>query len=164
MSRTLLEALGARGQKLLSGAGQEGAIREYPGLGVVWRNGAEEWSLGKAGWTGQESGGAREAGEGSELRRNGVVVARFVFRDELRPGAQVVVRWLRDKGMDLHIFSGDQQDKVDQIAGPLGIAPDQAIGGLNPLEKEQRMRALGGKSSLFLGDGANDSLAFDVHL
>lgn len=162
MSRTLLEAMGARGQKLLAGAGAEGEIREYPGMGVVWRGESGEWSLGKAGWAGQEGVEAVAVGEGSELRQGGELVAGFQFRDELRPGALSVVRWLRDKGMELHIFSGDQQAKVDQIAQPLGIARDQAIGGLNPVEKEERMRALGGKSSLFLGDGANDSLAFDA--
>jgi Cu2+-exporting ATPase len=162
MSRTLLEAMGGRGQKLLVGVGADESIREYPGLGVVLRSETGEWSLGKAGWTGQEESVAGAVEEGSELRRGGQLVARFQFRDELRPGAVSVVRWLRERGLDLHIFSGDQQAKVDQIAQPLGIAKNQAIGGLNPLEKEERMRALGGTSSLFLGDGANDSLAFDV--
>jgi len=161
MSRTLLEAMGARGQKLLA-SGTEGEIREYPGLGVVWCGTGGEWSLGRAGWTGREGEGVNDAGEGSELRRAGEVVARFQFRDELRPGAVAVVDWLRKKGMSLHIFSGDRQDKVDQIARPLGIDEGQALGGLDPLEKEERMRGLGGKSSLFLGDGANDSLAFDA--
>lgn len=164
MARTLLEVLGVRGQRLLGGSGLTGECFEHPGLGVVWQGECAAWSLGRCGWSGEGDVAVAGGQAGSELRRNGQVVARFDFRDELRPGAEAVVAWLRKRGMKLHIFSGDRQEKVDQVASALGIETGQAVGGLHPQEKESRVRALEGNSALYLGDGANDSLAFDAAL
>jgi Cu2+-exporting ATPase len=148
VARTLLEALGARGQRLLETCGTR-EPREFPGIGVRCDGEDGEWFLGK--------------GEGgTELRHDGRVIARFVFRDALRPGAVEAVRRLARRGLSTHILSGDAPEKVARLAAALGLPPANAVGGLSPDDKAARVAALDRQDTLYLGDGANDSLAFDA--
>jgi Cu2+-exporting ATPase len=161
VSRSLLEAMGTRGQKLLAEHG-DADMTEHPGLGVTIRAAdGEVWTLGKAGWDGGSTAVSAD-GAGSELRRNGGLVASFQFRESLRPGAEAMLRRLEKSGLSLHILSGDHPDKVRRIAEKLKLPEKQALGGLNPEEKEARVKALDQQNTLYLGDGANDSLAFDA--
>jgi Cu2+-exporting ATPase len=164
ISRTLLEALGTRGQRLLAEhpAGEE--AEEHPGLGVVLRTDDGRWSLGKAGWSGDDAAAMHAASAGSELRLDGRVVASFRFRESLRPGALQTLRKLESRGLSLHILSGDHPDRVAAMANALEIPADQAKGGLSPEDKAREVGALTGHNALYLGDGANDSLAFDAAL
>lgn len=148
VSRTLLEALGGRGQRLLEALGVV-EVSETPGLGVDCRCEDGEWFLGKG-------------EQGTELRHDGKVVAWFTFRDSLRPGAAEAIRRLERRGLSAHILSGDAPEKVARLAAALGLVPSQAIGGLSPEEKSARVKALDHQDTLYLGDGANDSLAFDA--
>ena len=163
-ARSLLEALGVRGQKLLAAAG-DGVVREFPGLGVTLMAEDGKWSLGKAGWNGGEGQGSHAAeNAGSELRKNGALVAAFRFHESLRPGAADSLRQLTRTGLSPHILSGDHPDKVRAMAEALEIPAGQAAGGLSPEDKAARVRQIDRLDTLFLGDGANDSLAFDAAL
>lgn len=159
VSRSLLEALGTRGQRLLA-ADPGGAIEEFPGLGVSMERGETRWSLGKAGWQGT----AENDLTGSELRRNGELVARFTFTDSLRPGASETLRKLETKGLSIHILSGDHPDKVSKTAKALRLDENQCLGGLSPEDKASKVASIDRQDTLYLGDGANDSLAFDAAL
>ena len=162
-ARSLLEALGSRGQKLLAELGP-GEPHEFPGRGVSVMNGEAHWSLGKAGWVGDESNSAAEGPPASELRLDGKPRASFCFRESLRPGAIAMLRSLERNGLSLHILSGDHPAKVQQMARMLGLPSAQALGGLSPEEKAALVRELDCQDTLYLGDGANDSLAFDAAL
>ena len=162
-ARTLLESLGNRGQKLLAAHG-DGVTHEYPGLGVCLTGDGGRWSLGKPGWSGDGAMVVEAAGAGSELRHDGVLRAAFQFRESLRPGALAMVRQLERGGLSLHILSGDHEEKVRRLAGELGLPDGQASGGLSPEDKAFRVEALDQRDSLYLGDGANDALAFDAAL
>jgi len=153
ISRTLLESLGGRGQRLLE-ASTAPAIEETPGHGVAFEDHDRRWSLGRGGWAGDPDDGV------TSLCRDGARVAAFRFEDTMRPGAAEAVETLRRRGLRLWILSGDAPEKVAQLAGSLGI--ERAHGGLRPDEKAARVRELDRHDSLFLGDGANDSLAFDA--
>ncbi|WP_193214595.1 heavy metal translocating P-type ATPase [Luteolibacter marinus] len=148
VSRSLLEALGSRGQRLLGAQGPI-AVEEIPGTGVRGQAEDGEWFLGKG------------AG-GTELRHGDQVVATFSFRDSLRPGAAEAIRGLERRGLSIHILSGDDPQKVARLARALELDDGQASGGLNPEEKAERVKALDRQDTLYLGDGANDSLAFDA--
>jgi P-type Cu2+ transporter len=163
VSRSLLEALGMRGQKLLAEHG-DGEPREFPGSGITIRNGEESWSLGKVGWTGGGSVENTAGSAGSELRKSGEIAAFFRFSESLRPGAAAMLRRLESQGLSLHILSGDHPDKVNHMAEALQLPASQAHGGLSPEEKAARVRELDAQDTLYLGDGANDSLAFDAAL
>jgi len=148
VARTLLEALGSRGQRLLETCGLR-EVREFPGSGVRCTGEDGEWFLGK--------------GEGgTELRHGDRVAASFVFRDALRPGAVEAIRQLARRGLSAHILSGDAPDKVARLAAALGLPAANAVGGLAPDDKSARVAALDRQDTLYLGDGANDSLAFDA--
>jgi Cu2+-exporting ATPase len=64
----------------------------------------------------------------------------------------------------MFILSGDEPQKVRELAGRLGIAEGSAIGGLSPSGKADWIRLYTPCDALMLGDGANDSLAFDAAL
>lgn len=155
ISRALLESLGARGQRLLADCGKV-ETEEYPGYGVR----CGEWSLGKAGWAlGSEPLSKSSA---TELRRDGVIVASFDFRESLRPGAKEVLSRLTQMGMSLSILSGDHPERVMKMADTIGIPSGLAWGGLTPESKARHVERLDSHDTLYLGDGANDSLAFDA--
>jgi Cu2+-exporting ATPase len=160
VSRSLLEALGYRGQRLLA---EYGGVqpREFPGAGVAFEDGSDRWSLGKAGWMAEEE---TDAGGRTELRKNGALVAAFRFRESLRPDVAKTLSFLKRRGMVPHILSGDHPDKVALAARTLGLSEERVHGGLSPEEKASRVKALDAADTLYLGDGANDSLAFDAAL
>jgi Cu2+-exporting ATPase len=161
IARSLLEALGTRGQKLLA-ENEMVVSREFPGLGVSMQANEINWSLGRAGWSG--SGPTAEAADaaGSELRKNGEIIAAFHFSESLRPGALAMLRRLERNGLSIHLLSGDHPLKVEKMAQALGLPENQAHGGLSPEDKASAVRKLDCQDTLYLGDGANDSLAFDA--
>ncbi len=161
VSRSLLEALGSRGQRLLGDRG-DGVTKEFPGLGMQHRAGENLWSLGKAGWDGKSEATHTADGSSTELRKSGQLHSSFHFQDSLRPGALAMLNRLKHQGLSIHILSGDHPEKVRQLAESLELTADQSIGGLDPIQKADRVKALDHQDTLYLGDGANDSLAFDA--
>lgn len=97
----------------------------------------------------------------SELRRDGELVAGFAFTDSLRPETAVEFVELKRRGIATRLLSGDRREKVEKIAKVLSLGPDDWEAGLTPAEKAQWVAEHGGASTLYIGDGANDSLAFD---
>lgn len=156
VSRTLLESLGTRGQRLLASAPAP-EVEETPGFGVSFLSPSHgRWTLGRAGWAGDPADGS------TALCRDGRRIAAFNFRDSLRPGAPVAIEKLRQLGLLPWILSGDAPNKVHRLARLLHLPEPHATGGLRPEEKEERVRQLDRHNTLYLGDGANDSLAFDA--
>ncbi|HEY0943654.1 MAG TPA: heavy metal translocating P-type ATPase metal-binding domain-containing protein [Opitutaceae bacterium] len=148
MSRALLEAL------LVRGAPEplDGEPTEVVGQGL----GLAGWTLGRAGWA--DNGLA----DGSTvLAEGGRVCARFRFADHARTDACVEVRALQSRGLIAFILSGDRREKVETLARELAIPSDHAYGELTPHAKAAWLDENGADDALMLGDGANDSLAFD---
>ena len=130
-----------------------GLILEETGYGLesadrVWRLGREEWACG---------GG----GEGCVLARDGSAVACFHFQEEARPGAAGEIAWLQARGYRVHLLSGDGAEKVRAMAEQLGLPQGQCTGGMSPRGKEDFVREADANDTLMIGDGANDSLAFN---
>ncbi|MCW1923369.1 heavy metal translocating P-type ATPase metal-binding domain-containing protein [Luteolibacter arcticus] len=148
VSRSLLEALGVRGQRLLEAIGPV-QVHEVPGEGVHCSAEDGTWFLGK----GQS---------GTELRHDGALVASFTLSDSLRPGVADAVNLLRSRGLSIHILSGDTPAKVARLATALHLPAENAAGALSPQQKAARVKELDRQDTLYLGDGANDSLAFDA--
>lgn len=149
VSRALLEAVLTEGTPELGA----GTIKETVGQGVA----IGQWSLGRAGWsdTGAEDGR-------TVLAWGGETVARFEFSDEARGDAKQEIEALRGDGFETFILSGDQTEKVAAMARSIGIPPDNAYGNQTPQGKAAWLREHGAEDALMLGDGANDSLAFDA--
>lgn len=143
-------------ERLLADGGADeslvGDVRETVGFGVE----LGDWSLGRAGW---RDGGP--AGEGAVFARAGVEVARFIFSDMPRADAREEIAALTAAGYSIHILSGDSGEKVRSLATGLNLPAGHALGDLTPQAKADWLDAQGANDALMLGDGANDSLAFD---
>lgn len=141
-----------------------GAIAEVPGQGVTMRTEAGLWALGRPGWRGGE--GEPEAATGdahdTEFSLEGVVLARFRLVDAVRADAKEELAALQQAGFTAYILSGDRHEKVAAMAAQLGLPPGQAVAQATPAEKAAWVRAHDARDTLMLGDGANDSLAFDA--
>jgi Cu2+-exporting ATPase len=131
--------------------------REELGCGIETKHLGHSWRLGRRGWAGE--------GDGDCLfTRDGEVLAAFRFGDELREDAAEEFRALRADGRSLHILSGDRPGKVATIATSLGLPAANAHGAQSPDDKAAWLRAHGPQRTLMIGDGANDSLAFNESL
>ena len=97
----------------------------------------------------------------AELCHGGEPVARFRFEESLRPDAIAALGVLK-KDHRLIILSGDRPEKVAAAAAALGIPREDAHSALQPAEKEALVHELDKHDTLYLGDGANDSLAFNA--
>jgi len=64
-------------------------------------------------------------------------------------------------GYSVFILSGDDPAKVAALAAGVGLSPAHAIGGRTAQEKADWIGQNDRNDTLMLGDGANDSLAFD---
>jgi Cu2+-exporting ATPase len=94
--------------------------------------------------------------------RDGEPLAAFRFGEEARADAREEIAALRADGRAVFILSGDRAAKVASMADRLGLPPDDCLGELSPNDKAARVRQLDARDTLYLGDGANDSLAFDA--
>ncbi|MBK1832339.1 heavy metal translocating P-type ATPase metal-binding domain-containing protein [Verrucomicrobiaceae bacterium R5-34] len=158
LSRSLLRSLGLRGQKLID---PKLETHEVPGLGT-WLIGPDgnRWSLGKCSWSGMDESQVTAPHAGCELRCNGSPIATFTFEESLRPETAETLAALGTK--QIYILSGDQNQRVQTISKVLGVPEPHVHAGLSPDDKARMVRETDPDHSLFLGDGANDSLAFDA--
>lgn len=148
VSQCLLENLLARGAP----SPLAGTVEESVGDGVE----LGAWSLGRAGW--RDDGPTDGA---TVLARDGEALARFRFRDAARPDAATELAALHARGLGLHILSGDAPAKVTALARELGLPAAAAQGHCSPQDKAEWFERHDRRDTLMLGDGANDSLAFD---
>ncbi len=185
VSRSLTEALarepGAPARVFLSGKNvnlkaQDNSLPSSPeiheiagcGLRTTDADGTS-WSLGHPSWDGlTDDRTTLPAAPWSNhpadavLRRDGELVASFRFKDTIRPETRDTLTSLQRQGYSLHILSGDRPEKVLHLAEKAGIPPENAQGNLSPVQKAEAVRAMDHHDTLYLGDGANDSLAFDA--
>lgn len=133
-------------------------VQEQPGAGLMGVAADGEWRLGKSTFA---VGGHDDNEGGIVLACKGTLAARFSTREVLRADAASHVRALVAQGYAIHLMSGDRQERVAALAVRLGIPAHQASGGLSPDDKGTRVAALDANDTLFLGDGVNDTRAFD---
>jgi Cu2+-exporting ATPase len=96
--------------------------------------------------------------------RDGVVLAALTLEERLRPGVREELEALREQGYELHLLSGDAPAKVAAMARKLGLAAEDARGGLDPEAKAARVRALDQHDTMMVGDGLNDAPSFAAAL
>ncbi len=91
--------------------------------------------------------------------RNQVVLGWLDCRDRLHPEAAAVVAALQQRGLAVHLLSGDRAEVAIAIATELSITNVQAE--VLPAEKVDYIRALQaqGERVLMVGDGINDAAA-----
>lgn len=165
VSQCLLEnllALGTLAETAEATTGPSEAVRETIGWGVE----QGPWALGRPGWrtdaaTEYVAGGDSDGVQDSEFTHAGKQVACFRFVDTARPDARVELMKLQHRGLATYILSGDRSSKVATLAGELGLPAAHVRGELSPQAKADWLNAHAPDDAMMLGDGANDSLAFD---
>lgn len=136
--------------------------RETVGFGVELEFDGTTYRLGRPEWSAQMM-----AGEGIDhagdcvFSRNGEALARFSFGEEARGDAGEEIAALQDRGCEVYILSGDRRAKVEAMANRLGLPQGRCLSELSPQEKAEWIATADDHDTLYLGDGANDSLAFD---
>ncbi len=139
-------------------AGGTGNVVEVTGFGLEWTTSGGTWRLGRSSWSGGDSAGA------TTFTWDGREIAAFTFREEVRPGAVEEISSLQAGGRQVFLLSGDDAGRVALMADGLGLQKSHAFGNLTPEEKAGLVKSRWSGNSLMIGDGANDSLAFDAAL
>lgn len=87
------------------------------------------------------------------------LIAIIALDDDLRKDTPEAIAKLSQRGLDLHLLSGDQDLRVSRFATKVSI--DNAQGGMTALDKKQYIERLqsSGKVVAMVGDGINDSPA-----
>jgi cation transport ATPase len=92
--------------------------------------------------------------------------ATFKLRDTAKHNAEKVIQALHDRGITVHMISGDSQGSVDAVAHDLNIPKRFTKSRCRPEGKQQYVRDVQSregkqptKTVLFIGDGTNDSVA-----
>lgn len=77
----------------------------------------------------------------------------------IRPEARQLVQYLKQRGMEIYIISGDHEQPTRNIAKQLGI--DHYFAQILPENKADLVKQLRdkGKFVCFVGDGINDAIA-----
>ncbi|WRA18826.1 heavy metal translocating P-type ATPase [Helicobacter pylori] len=88
--------------------------------------------------------------------KNRTLCALFVLEERLKNNAKEVIQALQDKGLELEILSGDNENSVKECAKKLGISNYYA--NLTPEDKAQIISSYKGVCAM-IGDGNNDALA-----
>merc|ERR1711939_1178055 len=117
----------------------------------------------------------KEYMRGEEAGTTVQLASILAVADPLRPEARFVLDYLRNKGIEVFIVSGDGPATVTAVARSLGIPDSHAVGGALPDDKRRfvediqaqikRKRAWNGKMRqtrklvAFVGDGINDTIA-----
>ncbi len=137
-------------------------LEEIVGQGV--RLCAEDgvWSLGRPGFANPQSAIGAPQSSDAELAHDGRVLAQLHFVESARSDARAEIAALQREGREVFILSGDRSEKVSALAAALGVPAARALGGLTPEQKRDWVLAHDRRDTLMLGDGANDSLAFDA--
>ncbi len=130
--------------------------QEVIGFGLKMQHAGSAWRLGRPEWSGADC--ASECA----LTRDGKTLASFRFGEEARADAVEEVRALEAGGKRVFILSGDRWAKVAAMADRLHIPHAQCRAEMSPEEKAEWVARFDAHDTLYLGDGANDSLAFDI--
>ncbi|KAL4994238.1 E1-E2 ATPase-domain-containing protein [Aspergillus recurvatus] len=100
---------------------------------------------------------------------NDALAAVFGLEDSLRPDALETVTRLQERGIFVHLLSGDDDSPVCSIARQLGIPAQNIRSRCTPADKQAYIQALVTSSHqqprikiptiIFIGDGTNDAIA-----
>ena len=93
---------------------------------------------------------------------NGTLQGAIYYDDPLHPQSLDLIRHLQeDWDLEVHLLTGDHQQRADRVAESLKIHPDRVYAEAFPEQKAAIVRDLhrSGRIVAFVGDGLNDSVA-----
>jgi len=91
----------------------------------------------------------------------GEVVGVVADADTVKPTAAEAVAALRDRGLDVHLLTGDNGRTARAVADEVGIDPDNVRAEVLPEDKADVVESLqdGDRTAMMVGDGVNDAPA-----
>ncbi len=138
-------------------------IREIPGRGLEGITAEGVWRLGRPGWARGDSTPSDDSAEmDCSFTLEHTPLADFRLSEEIRADAREGIGRWREQGFEIYILSGDREEKVRSMTGQLGLPSDHGFSGMSPQDKADWIRRIDNRDTLMIGDGANDSLAFDA--
>lgn len=132
-------------------------VQEVPGCGLTREVAEGTFRLGSRRWVGVAED--QDAGPELWLQYPDGRVVGFKFDDCMRTDAKSVVKYLKGKGLEVMLLSGDRQATVASIASECGISDWRAE--CSPADKAQTLEQMGkeGRRVMMVGDGINDAPA-----
>ena len=152
IAQSLLAHFSANGK----GANGFHSIKEHKGQGMEALDQDERlWRIGSERMMEENHGGGAHS---LYVSRDGALLATIDLRDGMKAGAKETVDFLKEKGINSIILSGDREEKTKQVAQELGRAdyyaqqlPEQKLALVERLSKEA--------PTAMIGDGINDAPA-----
>jgi P-type Cu2+ transporter len=133
--------------------------KELPGLGLEAIIGDHTYRLGRAEWAIANGYALSHA---TSLSCDGILMAQFETRDQIRAGAANAVRYAHENGKRCQILSGDVEATVAEVAATCGIKayrykmlPSEKVAAVHDYTSM-------GHKTLMVGDGLNDMPAFSA--
>ncbi|MFA1609967.1 heavy metal translocating P-type ATPase [Halobellus rubicundus] len=106
------------------------------------------------------SDGDEEADAASDADA-GEVLGVVADADTVKPSAADAVAALRERGVDVHMITGDNERTARAVAEEVGIDPANVRAGVLPEEKADAVESIqsDGRKAMMVGDGVNDAPA-----
>jgi Cu+-exporting ATPase len=95
------------------------------------------------------------------VARDGELLGVLAVADEVKPTAGEAVTTLRDRGVAVHMLTGDNARTARAVADAVGIDPDNVRAEVLPDDKADAVEAIqaDGTRAAMVGDGVNDAPA-----
>lgn len=148
-------------------------VEEVPGAGIMGKVDGRQARVGRLSWFENVnetmlSWADEQANKGFTpvaIEVDGKVKAVLAVGDALRPEAAEVVADLHDRGINVHLLSGDHARVVSATGRALGIDPKYTTGAATPEEKLVYIETLAAQEDTrvaMIGDGVNDAAALQA--
>lgn len=129
--------------------------KEITGKGIIFNYKNGQVKIGNAKFC-----GSKESNKNIYLSINNKLVASLELKDEIKASTKEVINKLQSMGINVHIFTGDSQEKAQEIGKILGIKninyemlPDDKYKELDKMLASKKENTI----ISFVGDGINDA-------
>ncbi len=131
------------------------SVEEIVGKGVEMIREGKVERLGRSSWA-----------CGDQMSRtvwvcDGKIILDLKFKEKVREEARETIQNFLRQGYEIYLLSGDRSENVHEMGAILGVAPDHLYAEMSPQDKALWIEKNNHFDTLMLGDGANDSLAFN---